>query len=108
MIEHLYLLATLLFWHFIADYPLQGDFLAKAKAGAFEPVAPWWQAMTAHAFIHAGGVAFIMGSVWFGVAEFVLHFAIDKLKCRNRLSFNQDQALHWGCKVVYVAVGAVF
>lgn len=32
--SYLLLFTMLLFWHFIADYPLQGDFLSKAKAKA--------------------------------------------------------------------------
>jgi hypothetical protein len=51
--------------HAVADYPLQGDFLA------------WTQALAAHALIHAGAVALATGSAALGVPEFACHAAID-------------------------------
>jgi hypothetical protein len=56
------LLIALLTAHALADYPLQGDFLSKAKNRmAPIPGVPWRQALGAHAFIHAGAVALITG-----------------------------------------------
>lgn len=99
MIETLLLL---LVWHALADYPLQGDFLAKAKnANAPIPGVPWWQAMTAHALIHAGGVALVTGSLFLGALEFAAHFVIDEAKCRGLITFNQDQAMHVACKALW-------
>lgn len=98
----------LLAWHALADYPLQGDFLAKAKNRlAPIPGVPWWQALSAHALIHAAGVAFITGNLWLGLFELVAHWLIDDAKCRGKLTFNQDQALHAVCKLGYVAILAL-
>lgn len=99
------LLALLLVGHALADYPLQGDFLAKAK-NRLLPIAgvPWWQALSAHAAIHAGFVGCLTGSLWLGLAELVAHWLVDDAKCRGRLTFNQDQALHVVCKVVWAAL----
>lgn len=99
------MMAALFVGHALCDYPLQGPFLSEAKSRV-RPVSgfPWWQAMSAHCVIHGGAVAFLTGVWWLGVAEAVAHFAIDDLKCRNRLSVNQDQALHIGLKAVWVAV----
>lgn len=98
-------LLSLLVVHALADYPLQGDFLAKAKnETAPIPGVPWWQALTAHSFIHGGGVALITGSWTLGVIEVIAHFFIDRAKCRGRISFNTDQTLHVACKVVYAAL----
>lgn len=96
------MLAALLVAHVIADYPLQGDFLAKAK-NRFIPLAgaPWYHALGAHALIHGGFVAAITGSLWLGLAEFVCHALIDDSKCAGRLTFNQDQLLHVSCKVAW-------
>lgn len=92
-------------WHAIADYPLQGDFLAKAKnRTAPIPGVPWYQALGAHAAIHAGGVGVITGSVWLGLAEFVAHFLIDDAKCKGRIGFNTDQALHVICKAAWALI----
>ena len=91
--------------HALADYPLQGDFLATAKNHT-APVTgvPWYQALLAHSAIHGGFVGVITGSVWLGVAEFVVHNIIDYSKCAKRISYNVDQALHVGFKVLWVAV----
>lgn len=99
------LLFLLLVWHALADYPLQGDFLAKAKNRmAPIPGVPWYQALGAHALIHAGGVALLTGSLALGVAELVAHFLIDDAKCRGRIGFNADQGLHFACKVLWAWV----
>lgn len=96
---------ALLVGHALADYPLQGDFLARAKnRTAPIPGVPWWQALGAHALIHAGAVGFITGLWWLGAIELVAHGVIDDAKCKGRLSFNQDQALHALCKLAWVGV----
>jgi hypothetical protein len=91
--------------HALADYPLQGDFLSKAKnRSAPIPGVPWWQAMSAHAAIHGGAVGLITGYWWLGVAEAAVHFWIDDLKCRGKLSFNQDQFFHIAFKALWLFV----
>lgn len=91
--------------HALCDYPLQGDFLSKAKNRTSPiPGVPWYQALGAHAVIHAGAVTFVTGSVWLGLAEFVAHFVIDDAKCRGRISFNVDQAAHIACKLAWLAL----
>lgn len=99
------LLFLLLAAHALCDYPLQGDFLAKAKNRVAPlPGIPWFQALGAHALIHGGAVALLTGIWWLGLAEAVAHFVIDDAKCRNRLTFNADQLLHGLCKVVWALV----
>lgn len=93
-----------LFWllvaHAVCDYPLQGDFMAKAKNPVAPiPGVPWWIVMAAHCLIHAGGVVLVTGNTWLGLVEFVWHFGIDSAKCRGRISFADDQQLHVLCKV---------
>ena len=94
---------ALVFLHFLCDYPLQGDFLAKAKnPNTPIPGVPWWQALTAHAGIHAGAVMLATGSVTLGLIEWAAHWLIDIAKCKLLISFNHDQALHIGWKLFYV------
>jgi hypothetical protein len=97
-------LVLLLLGHLLADYPLQGDFLSRAKS-AVNPIpgVPWWQAMSAHCGIQAGFVWLATGSVTLGALEFVVHFVTDDAKCRNRISYNADQAIHIGCKLLWLA-----
>jgi len=88
--------------HFVCDYPMQGDFLAKAKnRTAPIPGVPYWQALGAHSAIHGAAVALITGVWWLFIFEAVLHWKTDDAKCVGRLSFNQDQAIHMVCKVVW-------
>ena len=102
--------AALIAAHAVCDYPLQGDFLAKAKNRlAPIPGVPWWQALGAHAAIHGGAVGLTTGVWWLGLLEFAAHFVIDDLKCSGRLgagekAFNLDQIGHLICKVVWVAI----
>lgn len=100
--ELVWLLIALIGWHYLADYPLQGDFLARAKnATAPVPGVPYVQAMAAHAAIHAAGAAVITGLWWVFLAEFVAHWVTDELKCRGKISFNEDQYAHLCHKVMW-------
>jgi hypothetical protein len=89
--------------HALADFPLQGDYLAREKqrrkaAGKRE----WLIALTSHSLIHAGGVWLVSGWVILGAAELVLHWLIDFGKGEGKYGYATDQALHLGCKVAYV------
>ena len=104
MIALLEILALLMAAHALADYPLQGDFLSKAKNHTAPiPGVPWYQALAGHAAIHGGFVGIITGTLWLGLAEFVAHCVIDRAKCAGHISYNTDQSLHVACKVVWVA-----
>lgn len=93
------MILPLILFHYLADFGLQNDFIAKFKAPKSAPF--WWHVMTGHCAIHALGVLVATGSHAMAVCEFVAHFSIDCLKCTGRLSFNQDQALHIVCKFVW-------
>jgi hypothetical protein len=100
---------TLLFWmlvgHALADYPLQGDFLAKGKNHkAPLPGVSWWVCLLAHAFIHAGAVALITRSTALGWCELVMHLVIDFGKCDGVFGFKVDQALHVVCKIAWALI----
>ncbi|HEX8382415.1 MAG TPA: DUF3307 domain-containing protein [Sphingomonas sp.] len=99
------MLLTLVAGHALCDYPLQGDFLAKAKnRNAPIPGVPWYQALGAHAVIHGGMVALVTRSPLLGLVETVIHAAIDDAKCRGKLSYNQDQAIHLACKLAWALI----
>jgi hypothetical protein len=95
--------------HCLADYPLQGDFMARGKNPVAPlPDVPWWLILASHAAIHAGAVALFAPGFCAGI-EFVSHFAIDYAKCRGWLGsgergFIVDQAAHVAFKLFYVAV----
>lgn len=93
----------LLIVHLLLDYPLQGNFLSKAKNHR-SPIAgvPWYTALFSHAAIQGAGVGFVTGSALLAVAETVAHALIDFGKSDGRYGFNVDQALHIACKVAWV------
>lgn len=99
------ILALLIAAHFLADYPLQGDFLANGKNRKKPiPGIPFYHPLTAHAAIHGGFVGVITGSLWLGLAETVIHWITDDAKCRGWISYNTDQAIHIGCKVAWTVL----
>ena len=88
--------------HYLADFPLQGDFLANAK-NRNTPIGKlyWPHALVAHAFIHAGFVIWITGSLFLAICELVIHAYTDYLKCENKISLNTDQVIHLSCKLTW-------
>ena len=104
MEPHMMLIA-LIAGHALADYPLQGDFLSKAKNRS-APITgvPYWQAMGAHVIIHGAIVAFVTGIWWLFFAEAAIHWLTDDAKCTGKISYNQDQAIHLACKVLWLLI----
>ena len=103
MIDVFTMFGLLVAAHALADYPLQGDFLSKAKNRLTPiPGVPWYQALAAHSAIHAGFVGVITGNIGLAIAEFIAHAFIDDAKCSSHLTYNQDQALHILCKAIWV------
>lgn len=99
------LFALLLFAHLLFDYPLQGDWLARAK-NRHDPIphVPWYQAMFAHTAMHGMAVWIITGIPLLGLAEMAIHWITDDLKLQGELTFNQDQAIHIVCKAVWAVI----
>ncbi len=101
--------------HFVADYPLQSDFIAKGK-NRFRPVDPstippgqkpmtiWPWVLTAHAATHAAAVFIVTGSAILALAELISHWLIDYGKCANRYGIHADQVAHIACKFLWAAI----
>lgn len=96
------LFIKLLFAHIIFDFPLQGDFMAKAKNQA-SPIAgiPPYLILSFHCFLHSAAVYYLTGSKYVALFEFVTHFLLDFHKNRGNISFSQDQANHIMLKAIY-------
>lgn len=96
------ILLLLLAGHALCDYPLQGDFLARGKnhKAPFPGMHPS-QLLLAHCLIHMGMVLLITGSVWLALAELCIHFVTDWAKCEGLIGFDTDQAIHYGCKILW-------
>ncbi len=99
------MLFLLLAGHAIADYPLQGRFLAEGKNRHTTLGREYWpHALAAHAVIHGGFVVAVTGSAALGVAETVAHGITDWMKCEGHIGLNTDQAIHIACKIVWLSL----
>jgi ABC-type nitrate/sulfonate/bicarbonate transport system permease component len=97
---------TTIFWllaaHFMADYPLQTPEMGKYKNKKNQPTPPdkdakpvrvWFAYLTAHAFIHAGLSALVLGAP-LGFLIGLVHWIQDYYKCKIQYSPNLDQIIH--------------
>ena len=97
------LFAAFVVVHALADFPLQGSYLARQKFRKLaDSRSDWIIALTAHCVIHAGGVWLVSGSLAFAAAELVLHGLIDLGKGEEKYGGVTDQILHLTCKLAYV------
>jgi hypothetical protein len=98
------LFAAFVVVHTLADFPLQGDWLALQKSRrTAKGKGEWLVALWSHGVIHAGGVWLVSGSLGLGAVELVLHSVIDLGKGEGRYGLVSDQLLHLACKAGYVA-----
>jgi Protein of unknown function (DUF3307) len=99
------MLFLLLAGHAIADYPLQGRFLAEGKnRHTMLGKISWPHALAAHSVIHGGFVVAVTGSAALGVAEVLAHGVTDWVKCEGHISLNTDQAIHIACKILWLCL----
>lgn len=102
------MLFFLMVGHALADFSLQSDFLAQAKNRNTALGREYWlHALPAHGLIHGGFVAVITGFWWLGIAETIIHCAVDFLKCEKRINHNTDQLLHVACKFLWTFTAVV-
>lgn len=82
------MLYMLIICHFIGDYVLQSDFIAKTKG------SNTWH-MLVHAFLYIVPFCFAIGWCWQVNVILISHYIIDTLKARYKLiSYATDQVLH--------------
>lgn len=100
------LLGLLIFAHFLADYPLQGTWIATTKSHCAPHISgyPWYQSLTAHSAIHAGFVGLITGSAVLASFEFIMHWLIDYGKSDGLYDVDVDQTLHILCKILWAVL----
>ena len=108
MVELITLFSILLCTHFLLDFAIQGDFVAKYKARIVEGRSNefWKWVLTAHAASHTLPILLLTNSLILGSVMFISHFVIDFLKCEQKLNFNHDQVLHI-LVIVAIAVASI-
>ena len=90
--------------HYVADFAMQNDYVATAKADTSRP--DWFHALTAHAAHHsvAAGIALaILGLPWLTGALVVggTHWFIDYGKAvRSWYGYHADQIMHLAVAVI--------
>ena len=100
---HLVLLFYLLAGHALADYPLQGDYLAKSKNHRLAGDSAGWQLhLFYHALIQGAMVMWLTRSPFLGLAEALVHGVTDWAKCDGRISGRFDQGVHIASKVLWM------
>ena len=92
--------------HGVADYPLQGDWLSKAKNHKMDLVGEkiWPMALAQHAAVHGGAVYLITQSSLLAMLEFISHALVDYTKCDGKIGYNTDQILHVICKGIWAVM----
>lgn len=91
--------------HALADFPLQGEYIARQKnRSSSSGTSEWITCLCAHSVIHAGGVWLVTGSMFLGAVELVIHGLIDLGKSEGKFGLITDQLLHLTCKAAYAAV----
>lgn len=94
--------------HFLCDFSLQTDTMAREKNPAstteLQKHVPWYYWMTAHAFIHGLAVLLLINDPRCAYGEVVVHWVTDYAKCKGWIGIKTDQAIHIACKVAWVAL----
>lgn len=104
---------ALLAGHALADYPLQGEFVALfkdrfGKGGSSGPLGPIWPwILGSHAVTHGAFVLLATGLPVCALAEVAIHAITDDAKCAKRIGFNADQSIHLVCKAAWFAIWLV-
>lgn len=107
------ILFVLLFLHFLADFSLQSEAMAKGKNRHFRSEyilkgeknkITWFYWLTAHTFIQGGLIFIFFPIIWIALIEVVFHFLLDFLKCDNVTNPHIDQGLHVLLRIIYAMV----
>ncbi len=111
------MLFELLVAHAFSDFAFQPSEMGKGKnrhkrpdyiPPGMNPATVWIYYSIGHALINGGMVYLVTGSEFLGIAETMVHWTIDFLKCDGRISPQMDQMVHLSTKIIYcVALGVL-
>lgn len=87
--------------HFLADFPLQVEYMLKKTRAGWGFIVPLTVHCTVHAFLTASLVFYLCPRLWWlSVVDFVVHFFMDRIKSGPRYlgRFNdRDKSSFWNC-----------
>ena len=90
------LIYKLMLCHFLGDYVLQTDFLAKTKG------ENWWH-LIAHCVLYTTAFWIILGFGWQIICLLLSHIIIDSAKARyKKIGYATDQVLHIAVLGIYL------
>ena len=98
------LFALLAMAHFVADFGLQSDRMAREKCPGNDVTLPWQWWLGSHAAIHGFFVGWLTGQPLLGLGEWLVHALIDIAKCRKHYGLKTDQTLHLLSKLLWAAL----
>lgn len=84
--------------HFLADYPLQNQYMLGKFKGGSDWVVPLMAHCTVHAWLTAWIILFTNPSLWWlCLVDFSLHFTMDRIKAWKLLlgRFKPEQPYFW-------------
>jgi len=94
--EWLFLVYVILACHFVGDYVLQIDFIAKTKG------ENWWH-LFVHCVLYSLPFAYVFSMDWKIIFIIVTHFIVDASKARyDKISYGCDQVLHLMFACIYL------
>lgn len=86
----------LLYCHFVGDYVLQSDFIARTKG------RNWWHLLV-HSVLYSLPFYLTMGPCWQHGVIIITHFLVDAGKARHHFfSYTEDQLLHLLATLLYL------
>lgn len=87
--------------HFVADYPLQREYMLKKTLAGWDFLLPLAVHCAVHAGLTLGIVLVVKPSLWWlAVVDFVIHFFMDRIKSSPRYlgRFNDRlKTSYWVC-----------
>jgi len=89
------LLFLLLAGHFLADYPLQGEYLATTKNRHNVKDFTWIHSIIAHSMIQGLMVFLITQRLDSALYQLFTHIVVDLMKCEGIIDLNVDQLFHF-------------
>ena len=90
--------------HAFGDTALQSINMSKRKRRDRNLPYTWIFWLVSHTLIHAGCVYIVTQNIYLAFAEFICHTIIDFIRCEKKITFYQDQLLHFVCKVIWTII----